>query len=47
MSVYGNQRVNKRANDDALKYFLNKHRDSLMRQENDRRRKLKQEAGVL
>ena len=41
MSVHGNQRVNKRASDSCLMYFLTKYRDQLMKQDNDRRNQLK------
>lgn len=43
MSVYSNQRVNYRATEEALRYFLDKHRDNLMKQENERRRALKEQ----
>lgn len=38
-----NKRINKRVTDDVLKYFLDKHRVELQRNENERRKKLKEE----
>jgi len=36
-----NKRINYRVTGDVLKYFLDKHRDSLMKAENKRRQELK------
>lgn len=37
------KRINYRAKEEVLAYFLNKHRESLMNQENERRRALKEQ----
>lgn len=42
MSVYLNQRINYRATEEALRYFLDRHRENLMKQENERRKTLKE-----
>lgn len=35
------KRTNKRAGNECIQYMLNKHRDSLMKYDNDRRKALK------
>lgn len=45
MSVYGNERIGKRASNECIAYYLNKYRDQLMKRDNERRRQLK--AGVI
>lgn len=37
------RRTLKRCPNEVLKYFLDKHRDEMMRQENQRRRELKEQ----
>lgn len=41
MDIYKDRRSNKA--DGAIKYLLNKHRDSLMQMDNERRRMLKEQ----
>lgn len=41
MSIYGNQRVGKKASDECLKYYLNKFREEFRNNENARRAELK------
>ena len=41
MSVYGNQRIGKRANNEYLKFFLAKFREDFIKAENSKRAELK------
>lgn len=43
MSIYGNERKNKRVDNTVLKYFLDKFRDQFIKEENELRAKLRKE----